>query len=183
MLTRFKLNEAHYFFNKLVETKGRERTNLVLSLFYLSAFLSAWRSVIDVMLYDFAEYFDLGLTREDKMMARDFEIASKVLKRQKAFEFLRWWNKKRNDLCKKPLGLMRIIIVHRGYRAHMQKYKIFTSGSFGSVFATPQHEMVFPIPSEISEVKFSDLIKMCREGYEEMELIVDEAEKEFNVKL
>jgi hypothetical protein len=45
--------------------------------FILSAFLSAWRSVLDVMLYDFADHYKIGLSRDDKMFPIDRNLPCK----------------------------------------------------------------------------------------------------------
>jgi len=74
MDTRDKLEEAQYFLNSLRDEEDPNRFN-----YNLSAFLGAWRSVLDIMLYDLAEVWTLGLTREDRITDNEFSVAAKAL--------------------------------------------------------------------------------------------------------
>lgn len=86
MDTRNKLKEGKYFLDALIQTQDEPE----LCDYYLSAFLSAWRSVLDVMLYDFAEHYSLGITIEDYMTPHGFWLVSKALKNTQALGFYKW---------------------------------------------------------------------------------------------
>jgi hypothetical protein len=44
----------------------------------MSAYLYAWRSILDVMLYDFSEFYSLGFTRDDWLDYDKFLKAAKA---------------------------------------------------------------------------------------------------------
>lgn len=106
-----KLAEAEYFLRALlrIEDKMDEFD------YNLSAFLGASHSVMDIMLYDFDELFDLGFSRSEKFTPRDFQVASRAMGKSEALRFLEWWNAKTKALAKNPIWLKRHFIVHRGY--------------------------------------------------------------------
>ena len=113
MVTRQKLKEAEYFLDNLLEIDSEKSPELF--QFNLSAFLSAWRSVLDIMLYDFALHFFPSLSRDDKIMLEGFKIASKAQPHEEALRFIYWWEKKFNSLKNNPLWRRRIMAAHRGY--------------------------------------------------------------------
>lgn len=84
MEAREKLREALYFLEQIkkLEDQGRSHTfsedefrkrNLALRA-NLSAFILAWHSIPEIMLYDLAETLKLPFTRNDRMM--DFILRS-----------------------------------------------------------------------------------------------------------
>lgn len=127
MEAREKLQEALYFLEQIkkLEHEGRSRTfsedefrkrNLVLRA-NLSAFILAWHSIPEIMLYDFAEKFNLPFTRNDRMMCYDFALAAlNNPNRDDALDLLAWLNKETKELRKKHnrLASMRDIVTHRG---------------------------------------------------------------------
>lgn len=94
-----KIQEAEYFLNQLRNIPQDSDE----FMYNLSAFLNAWRSVLDVMLYDYAEKFALGLTRDEKITERDFEVVAKALQHTQASQFINWWRQQRNRLMQNPL--------------------------------------------------------------------------------
>jgi hypothetical protein len=74
--TRTKFAEAKYFLDVLPQMANNPD-----GFYYnLSAFLTAWRSTLDVMLYDLAEHFSLGFSREDEMsVARAYEKMRQII--------------------------------------------------------------------------------------------------------
>ena len=98
MHTRNKILEADFFLEKLQQTPDDPDFT-----FYLSAFLSAWRSVLDIMLYDFAEHFSLGITRDDKINEQNFIFVAKTFGNHSAVEFIRWWRGNQGVLINNPL--------------------------------------------------------------------------------
>ena len=127
MDTRSKLSETNYFLNNLPNVQNNPD-----EFYYnLSAFLTAWRSVLDVMLYDFAEHFNLRFTREDEMTVRDFTLAARILRNNEATEFILWWKQKQGLLSATPLWRKRNINFHRG-RLGVSHYTVYTSGSGGT---------------------------------------------------
>jgi hypothetical protein len=110
----------------------------------LSAFLTAWRSTLDVMLYDLAEHFSLGFTREDEMRAGDFETAARALNRTEALRFISWWKQKQGILSNTPLWKKRNFNLHRGSLSlRLQTYSVGASGS-GETLGTVS---IWPIPA------------------------------------
>lgn len=109
MRARKKLNEAGYFLDAL------KRTRHLAFEYNLSAFVTAWRSVLDLMLFDFAEKYSLGFGREDRVTAEAFSNAAKDAKCERALSFLNWWNDQVSQLRKNPLFTKRDMIVHRDY--------------------------------------------------------------------
>jgi len=171
MDTRGKLEEASYFLFALRRT---EKT-LKQFVYNLSAFLSAWRSVLDVMLYDFAEHYRIGLTREDRMTDEIFWYVAKAQNNAQALGFIKWWRQKVNILSKNPLWNMRRVIVHRGYPEITYRIYIpasISSGGTGFVLGV----------GEVS-AKPSDILDMCEKAFAEMESIVSEAENEFGIQV
>ena len=113
-----KLDEAKYFLKVL---RQLEKTGYVWKparreAFHhnLSAFIVAWRSVVDVMLFDFAELYSLGFDPRDRITDSTFEVAAKALRHHEALKFLAWWRQKIRRLKKNPLYRRRDMIVHRG---------------------------------------------------------------------
>lgn len=190
--TRLKLGEAAYFLDELIKTEKNPES----FRFNLSAFLSAWKSVLDVMLYDFAIYYQIGLTREDRMTYHDFQIVAYAEKNKPALEFYTWWNKKMEKMKTNPLWKMRNINVHRGTTPVFSVYTPATIAS-GSIVIHPQWT---PLPPETGgalsptdlidyfirdsfEVQYSEVVEKCKEGFALMEKIVEEAEENFGVHL
>ena len=123
MQAKRKLGEARHFLDELERTsENPEEFN-----YNLSAFLSAWRSVLDIMLYDFAEKYSLGLTREDRLIEYGFEIVAKALNRTDALKFLKWWRQQVQEVGKNPLCYKRKVIVHRGYPPTVRDFTIEVS--------------------------------------------------------
>lgn len=204
METRNKLQEAQYFLNAVSTTE--QSTG---ELYYdLSAFLNAWRSVLDVMLYDFAEHYHLGLTNEDMITEHDFELAAKVLNNNDALRFITWWRQQRGSLSQDPLWSKRNIIVHRGRPPTRRVIRLYIleslalsstltiSGSTmpaGSALPvstyTPITQVTTITPSSrIVETYFQDIpdrsvVDICNEAYDEIRGIVETAERDFGVKL
>ncbi|MGA2310608.1 MAG: hypothetical protein ABSG57_13825 [Candidatus Bathyarchaeia archaeon] len=109
MTANLKLNEAGYFLRAIKNTTDDT------FLFNLSAFLSAWRSILDVMLFDFAQKYHLGFGPEDHVTFETFRIVAKALKRGQALRFLSWWRKQERRVSGNPLYPKRNMIVHRKY--------------------------------------------------------------------
>jgi hypothetical protein len=127
MEAREKLGEALYFLEQIkkLEDQGRSHTfsedefrkrNLALRA-NLSAFILAWHSIPEIMLYDFAETFKLPFTRNDRMMDFDFALAAlSNPNRDDALDLLAWRTKETKELRKKHnrLAGMRDVVTHRG---------------------------------------------------------------------
>jgi len=198
MESRKKLEEAHYFLDKLRAVAQNSDE----FMYMLSAFLNAWRSVLDVMLYDYAEKYSLGLTREDRITDHEFGIAAKVLNCTGALHFLRWWRQQRSSFQRNPLWRKRILVVHRGYPPITQTLQLYVAESLAlsSTFtvsgATPpihieseassagaiQTEM--HRPNRHAETYFKDLpdrsvVDYCQQAFDKMKEIVETAEREF----
>jgi len=188
METRKKLEEARFFLEKFRKSVGLSVGKE--SPYYLSAFLSAWKSVLDVMLYDFAEYYSLGLTRQDKVSYDGFSLVAKAQSNDKALDFLKWWAKKTRKLSKNKLWKMRHIIVHRGYPEITHQVYVPETISSSAICA-----ISFDIPKKadtvtghisdgkIIMIEYTTLPKECQNAFKLMEKIIIDAEKEFSIKL
>ena len=218
MDTRNKLQEAQHFLDALRRAGDANQFNYI-----LSAFLAAWRSVLDIMIYDLAEAWSLGLTREDRITDNEFLVAAKALNHVDALRFIGWWKQKRGALQRNPLWKKRTLIIHRGYPPTRRVYRIYIleSVALSSTF-TVSHAVESPeiseapegaipattptssastegaippttrppaaVPERTVEVRFADspnvsVVAMCSQAYQEMDEIVREAEREFNIKL
>ncbi len=222
--TRKKLAEAKFFLDKLQELSNNS------DHFYynISAFLSAWRSTLDIMLYDFAMMFPLGFTREDDLKMRDFKVAARAAQHTEAVRFIDWWENKQSSLGSTPLWKKRNINVHRGpiglSSQQVQQFTVLVTGSGGtsgtinvniSKYAfTPTSNLttvgaISPISTNyitseyvststnnwtnpnvaVSNIWYfddlpnDDAVNVCRQAYEQIEDIVEEAEDQFHVNL
>jgi len=185
METRKKLEEARFFLEKFQKSlsKATEKE----SIYYLSAFLSAWRSVLDVMLYDFAEYYSLGLTREDRIEHRDFSTLAKGQRKDQAKRFLKWWEQKIRRLSKNKLWKMRVMIIHRGYPKIMDMlYVPESTAACVTAFALPEKAdgvTAYITDGKIDRIEYTTLPKECQNAFKLMEDIIIDAEREFSVEL
>jgi hypothetical protein len=109
MRARKKLDETAYFLNALkrIETEAFD--------YNLSAFLCAWRSILDVMLFDFAEKYSLGFSPEALLTEDKFRHAAEASENKEALKFIAWWKKQLNEISKSPLYRKRNMVVHRVY--------------------------------------------------------------------
>ena len=179
----------------------------------LSAFLNAWRSALDVMLYDMGEHFHLGITREDNITNQTFALVARISHNTNATQFILWWNQKQSLLGKTPLWKKRNINFHRG-RVAVLRFSIsapFSGGTSNTISVTSNipitENMVYPVNFEESlvpgtltvvptqtattqtvEYYFDDLpnhpvTEVCKAAYEKMVEIVEEAETQFNARL
>jgi len=176
-----KLNEARYFLEQFRETVLKPK----ISRFYLSAFLSAWRSFIDIMLYDFAEYYGLyNFKDQDARVHKKFsslidfaDYISKTARNQKknqAVEFIEWWFGKLLEVYNTELSEMRNQVTHIGSLKlpELVQKKSTLSFSLQNYIYAKQYE------TEIAVT-----IETCQKGYSLIESIANEAEEKFNVKL
>lgn len=97
--------------------------------YYLDAFVLAWRSVLDIMLYDAAEIFSLNLSREQHIADYEFLLVARALKHTKAQAFIEWWHERaQGSLSQNPLWSKRTIISHRGFLGKTHIIYGLTSG-------------------------------------------------------
>lgn len=183
MDTRNKLLEAKYFLDVLIATQDKPEV----FRFNLSAFLASWKSVLDVMLYDFLEFFSLGLTHEDKVLPEYFYIVAKSRNNKPALDFFRWWNKKRDSLSNNPLWSMRHFHLHRGYPEEITEtvYSLdsLSSGIGFSLVPVSGIACLTDSPQTLLEAKLQEVLNLCKNGYATMEAIVKDAEKQFQAQL
>ena len=204
MDTRKKLREANYFMGELLGELGKRGQTPEPFDFYMSAFLHAWRGVLDVMLYDFAEHFSLGFSREDELNIDNFKKAAESKKCADGIEFSDWWLDKQKMLRNNPLWSKRNITTHRGY-VGMIEHVYYLSGSgatsssvsyyFAQADASDVSKGTIPVSThaviqpdfaskQLGFVGISgDAIAVCRNALSDMERIVEEAERAFKVSL
>jgi hypothetical protein len=192
MDTRNKLKETRYFLDALNLARNEPEK----FQYNLSAFLNAWRSILDVMLYDFAEFYSLGFTREEKVTDRDFWVAARAKNLNDAMRFIEWWREKQGVLMNNPLWRKRTITAHRGY-PQVAPYRFYVSGSGGTsitisgdvVLSAGSAESAIPVTiTPLSELRFTDfpdqsITDLCTRAFSEIERIIQEAEREFHVQL
>jgi len=183
--TRNKLEEARFFLNKVQETMTDSKINH----FYLSAFLASWRSVLDVLLYDFAEYYGMidyygkQPARKNvpfkKMTSREsFRVAAADLRDSAALEFIDWWDEKMEEvrvLWNHRLWKKRTEAIHEGLKPYPIIVLPFATSTEFSFAGYARYKRYVE--------DMSDFIEKCQEGLALMERIVSDAELEFGVSL
>ena len=202
MDTRKKLGEAGHYMGELRENEQ----DPTLFNYSMSAFLHAWRGVLDVMLHDFAEYYSLGFSREDLIECKGFERRAGIKKCTEGVKFIHWWLKKQEMLRKNPLWSKRNLSTHGGYLGMTEHVYYLdgsgaTSGSVSFYFAQAgvsagssgpvpligSHAVIQPYYAskrlEFKDIPGKNALDVCRNAYSEMEKIVEEAEKEFKLTL
>jgi hypothetical protein len=175
MDTGKKLREAEYFLEALLQTNFNKRDEFH---YNLSAFLSAWRSILDVMLYDFAELFKIGLTRENRISDYDFALVARATRNTRALKFIKWWRKKVSSLSNNKLWHMRPVIVHRGYPE--MRERVYTH--FPVIVPSDRSNSDETQTSEF-RITESEILEMCQNGLDSMKEIVKEAERTFGYTL
>lgn len=130
-----KLQEAQYFLEQMrAHSEGTTQF-----MYNLSAFLSAARSVMDVLLYDYGIKYGL-FTINDRIYPRNFQRLARG--NSTATSFYTWWTQKRdylaNDRIAGFLSEKRHIVVHRGRPAMAWSLILAETISFHSeVSVTP----------------------------------------------
>ena len=139
---RAKIKEAKYFLGQM--RGAQDKLDEDLFKYNLNAFLAAWRSVPEFVLYDYAERNSLGISREDeeKMhIANQFRVVANVIKRLKdnaePLAFMEWWNQRCNAIYREH-GIVgkRNYTIHKGYPkvekvAETERIEFMPTGSFG----------------------------------------------------
>ncbi|MCW4040676.1 MAG: hypothetical protein NWE83_07990 [Candidatus Bathyarchaeota archaeon] len=206
-----KLAEAKYFLSKIDGfsqhlTIFPYQTVLLKNEFKynFSAFVQAWRSTFDFLLYDYAEkYFDID-PEEDSIDKRSFTLRAVTSERTEAATFIKWYNKKEGFLGQEHLWYLRNISIYRGGRAAEATIGEHISGPLTKIFdvsVLPSNisaDTVAPdiiygsgnrtitLPKETKEkILYSgkydniEMLDMCQKGYNLMAEIVTEARDTF----
>lgn len=115
MEANLKLEEAEYFLAKLKQEYVTDATDVgeITKEFAhnLSAFISAWRSVWDVLRYDFAEKY-LKVSRDKELRWNEFKKIS--AQNQDVIPVVKWLESKFDILKENPLWEIRHHNIHRG---------------------------------------------------------------------
>jgi len=190
MTARDKLWEAEFFLNKLhAPFKNAKPGHLVLLIknaekgwnAYLSAFLSAMRSILDHLLEDYNIKHSLDIPLTEKLYPRTFKRRAKELKDEAALNFLKWWKMKMREINKDPtcsfLFNLRHISTHRRQvRPGIAKV---------TLFASKEGEKSKPARGAIVHGWFfrdhdeEDILTMCNKYFAAMKEIVDEANRKY----
>jgi hypothetical protein len=139
---RSKIKEAQHFLGEMRHAQELLREDLF--RYSLSAFLAAWRSVPEFVLYDYAEKNSLGISREDEermLVANQFKIAANVIMRLESntepLRFMQWWLQRCNAIYREH-GIVdkRNYTIHKGYPkvekvAEVERMAFVPTGSFG----------------------------------------------------
>jgi hypothetical protein len=197
MDSRKRLGEAKFFLDQL---KNHESDSEKFE-YYMTAFLTSWRSVMDVMLYDVAEHF-LGLSRDDQYNEEEIRAIAEKKGCKEVINFVSCWSGKQKILLKTPLWNKRNVSFHRGYPSMNIEFIYLgnSGGTSGTISVnlrayTPDLSGEYPIRGPVPQpdfaskrFSFSDIpgrsaISVCEEAYDQIERFVDEAEKVLNLKL
>jgi hypothetical protein len=206
MQSEEKLAEAQYFLNTLRQTP-QDNQHAKEYMYVLSAFLSAWRSVIDIILYDYSDKYQLCFSRDEEIRVRDFDVAARSANNTQAQAFIKWYNQQVSKLGQSPLSTKRKIMVHRGYPPTMRVFSVYVSESLAiSSSFTINAPPVIPGPNAIptntptqptpitrpvqtpvttnAEVRFVDrqdksVIEYCQEALDVITAIVNDAIQQF----
>jgi hypothetical protein len=155
---RSKIKEAEHFLHEMRDAEKALREDLF--RYNLSAFLAAWRSVPDFVLYDYAEKNLLGISREDEertLIANQFKIAANVVSRLEGNDepsrFLQWWTKRCNAIYSEHRIVdKRNYTIHKGYPkvekvADVENKAFVPTGSFSVSTSSPVYFIAVTSPS------------------------------------
>lgn len=146
MHAKKKLQEAYFFLARMRELEDqlelkavssfpKEGTEVVFT-YFLDAFLSSWASVLDIIRYDFAEKYRVGITRDERVEERTFKWIASFLRERGEGEFSRFldWLTEQETALEERHGVLfekRKKIVHRefvrarrGYRRIERTYTV-----------------------------------------------------------
>jgi hypothetical protein len=206
-----KLAEAKYFLSKIDGLSQQlsifpYQTVLLKNEFKynFSAFVQAWRSTFDFLLYDYAEkYFNIE-REEDYVDKRTFNLRAHTSERTEAATFIKWFNKKEGVLGQQHLWYLRNLSIHRSGRAAEAEIREHISGTLTKIFdvsvlpstisaGTLAPDIIYgsgnqtiTLPKEKKEkILYSgkydnkEILDMCQKGYNLMVEIVTEARDTF----
>jgi hypothetical protein len=163
-----KLMAAEYHLKRMEKLYGKNYEHFK---FELEAFLTQARSVLDVLLYDFAEKFQLGVNRnKEELNDHIFEKKARERRNEQAIKFIEWWRQKRDELKEnfRPLLEKRNIALHRGsVRPDIHKIHVFetitvmesvtvikkdASGNVIEVYESPKEPIEKPTETKPTEI-------------------------------
>jgi hypothetical protein len=196
-----KLDEASYFLGKLksleskiAESSAIEKTTEEFA-HNLSAFVSAWRSVWEVLRHDFAEKY-LKVSRDEELRGEEFE--KRLNQNPDTIPIAEWLKNKFGILEKSPLWEIRNYNIHGGIieiDREQRPYPI--TETYGSITATNASRKSEPKPSVGSidiqnlricfrlgqrhDIEHNQIIPMCAEALELMQNIVKDASEKFKI--
>lgn len=193
MTAKGKIDEAEVFLEK-IHSPFKEEPGTVVILIkkaerewkaYLSAFLSAMRSVPDHLLEDYNVKHSLGIPLTKRLYPQTFENKAKQLKDAKsrvdALKFLKWWKMKMSKMYKDPtcsflMNLRHISIHRRQVRPGIAKVTLFASkkGKKSKLARTSIVHGWFFI-----EYDNEDVITMCDKYFAAMKKFVAEAHSKY----
>jgi hypothetical protein len=200
---RKKLRAAEYHLRRMSEEY--ERSTEIFN-YELECFLVTIRSVLDVLLYDFAKKFQLGIDVNERLDYNTFRNRATKKNNIRASEFIEWWQKTKKELENSKVGFLlkkRDIAVHRGsvepdIKKVKKSEKIVLPESIiyirkdekGNViekYRSPPEspKTIEPTPPVKINMYFSDnreknVIDVCKELYEMVAGKVAEAKVKFN---
>jgi len=181
-----KLEEARYFLDKLRNLEE----NLIEFKYNLSAFVSSWRSVLDVLLYDYAEkYFKIVREEQVKITPEVFSIGASAFNVPDAKKFIEWYYEKMRKLRDNRLWKLRIFFVHKGSTLPKDYVKwelivpLESSCSLSMHIEGVERILVFKgdkMPTLFAgRLSQEEMLKLCMQGFDSMTKIVTEAKATF----
>jgi hypothetical protein len=198
-----KLRAAEYHLRRMSEEY--ERSTEIFT-YELECFLVTARSVLDVLLYDFAKKFQLGIDVNERLDYNTFRNRATKKNNIRASEFIEWWQKTKKELENSKVGFLlkkRDIAVHRGsVEPDIKEVKIYEKivptesiivikkdekGNVIEEYRSPPESPITrePTPPVEIDMYFSDyreknVIDVCKELYEMVAGKVAEAKVKFN---
>ena len=192
---------CEYHLKRMEEFYGKDYKAFVCES---QAFLVATRSIMDILLYDFAEKFQLGMEENERLDEKKFKKKARKSNNARALEFIEWWCNKMSEVQKGifgPLFNKRNIAVHRrSVRPEIHVVKVSETitaresitvikkdekGNVTEIFQSPEEpsRTPEPKPAEIDwyyeEYPNENIIEVCGKLLEIVRGIVEEAKSKF----
>jgi len=199
-----KLMAAEYHLKRMEELYGKNYEHFK---FELEAFLTQARSVLDVLLYDFAEKFQLGIDRnKEELNDHIFEKKARERRNEQAIKFIEWWRKRKDELKDnfRPLLEKRNIAVHRGsVRPDIHKIHVYdtttitkeditiikmdATDNIVEVYKSPKEPIEKQTETKPTEIDWyfeeypdKNILTICQGFLEKIRQFVEEARMNFN---
>jgi len=174
-----KLKEAQYFLGKL--NLGLDFEELA---YNLSAFVSAWRSVFDVLLYDYAEtYFNVNREEKIYITRTTFQMVAKATRNHDAEKFIAWYNKRLGVVHKHELRSVRNFLIHKGSLVREIYVPVDIASSTTATYRVPPDVDTLILSRDRRLIAVSldvpQILKKCNNGFALMKKIVEEAKDKF----
>ncbi len=169
MAVENKIKEAEFFLGKISEYEINEVD------YYLSAFLSACRSIPDHLLYDYNIKFNFQIPSDDEEFQNKFRKKSKD--NELTDSFMKWWDSKISEINNDELG--RAMWKKRNNNIHTTSQKYNTIEYHEEGYGNPelpsgQVNLCFDVG-----IKHVEITGACSKFFEMMKKIVKDTYKKY----